>query len=81
MPNGRTEMLIGGVLLAAGTELRLIPGDYDGDREIRFVVSQVVAWGADWVCVAGRELASATGPWRTTRYRVRTAALKRSLAL
>jgi hypothetical protein len=74
-------MLIGGVLLAAGMELHLVPGDYEGDREIRFIVLYVVTWGTDWVGLAGRDLASATSPWRTVHHTVRTAALKRSLAL
>lgn len=74
-------MLIGGVLLAAGMELHLMPGDYDGDREIWFIVEHVAVRGTDWVSVVGRELASATTPWRTTRYTVRTTALKRSLSL
>lgn len=74
-------MLIGGVLLAAGMELHLLPGDYEGDREIRFILLHVVSWDTDWVDLAGHDLASATSPWRTVRHTVRTAALKRSLAL
>lgn len=74
-------MFIGGVLLAAGMELRLAPGDYNGDREIRFVISHIIDRGPDWVSLAGRELASATSPWRSMRYTVRAEALKRSLAL
>jgi hypothetical protein len=74
-------MLIGGILLAAGVELRLMPGDYDGDREVRFIVQLIVGRGGDWVALVGRELASATSPWRSCRHKVLVSALKRSLAL
>lgn len=74
-------MLIGGVLLAAGMELHLRPGDYDGDQEIHFVIERVTARGADWVAVSGRQMATATAPWKNCRLRIQVDALKRSLAL
>lgn len=78
-------MLIGGVLLAAGSELKLIPGDYLGDRPIRFVVEQIIETrtesGAHWVVLIGLEQPSASRPWQPRQVQVRVNALARSLAL
>jgi hypothetical protein len=74
-------MLIGGVLLAAGMELQLQPGDYDGDREIHVIVQRVIGRGGDWVSLVVLELASATSPWRVCRLKVKVTALSRSLTL
>lgn len=75
-------MFIGGVLLAAGMELDLLPGDYaHGERPVRFIIERVVSRTHEWVSLIGHERATATRPWRQCRVSVRVAALKRSLAL
>lgn len=75
-------MYIGGVLLGAGMELALQPGDYaHGERPVHFIVDQVIGRTAEWVSLVGHERATATRPWRHCRVYVRIAALKRSLSL
>lgn len=75
-------MFIGGVLLGAGMELDLLPGDYaHGERPVHFVIERVVGRTHLWVSLVGHETATATRPWRQCRVYVKVTALKRSLAL
>lgn len=75
-------MLIGGVMLGAGMELRLEPGDYaHGERPVHFVIERIINRTAEWVSLVGHEQPSATRPWRLCRVNVRVDALKRSLSL
>lgn len=74
-------MIIGGVLLYAGMELFLIPGDYqDGIVPLNFTISTVVESCADWIVLTGVQHPTAINPWRSLRIRVRVAALKHSLS-
>jgi hypothetical protein len=75
-------MLIGGVLLGAGMELDLRPGDYaSGERPVRFIIERILNRTSEWVSLTGYERASETRPWRVCRVYVRIVALKRSLII
>lgn len=79
-------MHIGGVLLGAGMELDLTPGDYlHGDSLIRFTIEHIIETrregDTDWIVMTGMEHPSASTPWRSRRLQVRVAALRRSLQL
>lgn len=75
-------MHIGGVLLGAGMEMNLLPGDYlFGEIRVKFLVGEIVCAMEDWVILQGYERPTERSPWRARRIRVRITALKRSLAL
>lgn len=78
-------MLIGGVMLGAGMELDLRPGDYrDGTSRIRFILHHIVGPSCDttqWIVLDGYDQPGTATPWKARRVHVRIAALKRSLAL
>jgi len=74
-------MRIGGVILGAGMEMILLPGDYlNGHERVKFMVGEVVCTDNDWVILDGYELPP-DRPWCQRRVRVRVTALKRSLTL
>lgn len=75
-------MHIGGVLLGAGMEMNLLPGDYlFGEIRVKFLIGEIVCAEAGWVILEGYERPTTQSPWRARRIRVRVTALKRSLAL
>ncbi len=79
-------MEIGGVIVGAGTEMLLRPGDYrDGDSDVSFLVERVIETRDEddtrWLVLDGAQRPTLTTPWRNRRIFVRISALKRSLAL
>lgn len=77
-------MVLGGVLLAAGTEMDIAEGDYRyGQGRVRFQVERIMAvredWGDTWVVMQGNESPHHAHCWRPRRLQVRISALKRSL--
>lgn len=76
-------MLLGGVILVAGMQLDIDPGDYlHGDQPVSFTVRRVIGRvGYDWVILDGHQRPTPTTPWRLRRLQVRVAALRRCLAL
>jgi hypothetical protein len=75
-------MLIGGVLLGAGMELHLQPGDYaHGETPVHFIIERVISRTHEWVSLTGHERATGSRPWRQCRVNVRVAALKQALSL
>jgi hypothetical protein len=80
-------MVLGGVMLGAGMELRLKPADYlGGATTIHFTIDVIEETyrehGTDWVILYGQQLPSAAAEgWHPRRVQVRVAALKRSLSL
>ncbi len=80
-------MYLGGVLLGAGMELHIAPGDHaNGPQPLQFLLTRVVGTrdgsGGSWVVLEGRERpAGAFTFWRNRRIHVRIDALKRSLTL
>jgi hypothetical protein len=75
-------MLIGGVLLASGMEMDLLPDDYRyGDNHIRFLIEQVLEIKQDWVLINGTIRPTPLLPWTPQTLHIRVASLKRSMAL
>lgn len=75
-------MHIGGVLIGAGMELDLAPGDYQfGENRIRFLIEQVVDVHRDWIVVDGTARPTPVLPWQPMRLQIRVDALKQSLTL
>jgi hypothetical protein len=75
-------MLVGGVLLASGMEMDLLPGDYRyGENHIRFLIDHVREIKKDWVVIDGTIRPTPLLIWTPQTLHIRVACLKRSLAL
>ncbi len=79
-------MELGGVIVCAGMEMLLRPGDYrEGHSTVSFLIIRVIETrtddDTDWLVLDGAERPTPTSPWRFRRIQVRISALKRSLSL
>lgn len=75
-------MILGGIMLSAGTVLNIAAGDYlPAGARIGFLVDHIVCVHDEWVTLDGTQRPGATPAWRSRRVRVRVSALKRSAAL
>lgn len=79
-------MHVGGVLLAAGTEMDIAEGDYRyGQGRVRFLVTTILEvredWGDTWIVMQGNQCPHHARHWTPRRLQVRVSALKRSMTL